>query len=251
MNLVTKMGSVALICVVALLLGYDGAEAQGERVRHISVEGVAEIRLEPDLVVITLGVETFDMDLEVAKRDNDTRVTRLIHVADSLGVAREDVRTEYLNIQPQYKNRQDRGNFLRYLVRKMVIVRLRDVSKFETLLSSLLNAGANYVHGIEFRTTKLDQYRNEARALAIKAAQAKAEDMVSQLDLKLGAPQSISERRSEWRSSYGNWGRSRDRRLTPNVVQSEDSNGGPLNGPTQPGQISVTVSVGVSFLLLD
>ena len=46
MNLVTKMGNVALICVVALLLGYDGAEAQGERVRHISVEGVAEIRLD-------------------------------------------------------------------------------------------------------------------------------------------------------------------------------------------------------------
>jgi len=239
------------MAAVAVLVCNQTAGAQGGDVRSISVNGHAEIRLVPDLVVITLGVETFDMDLDVAKRDNDDRATRLIQVAESLGVDRQDIRTEFLNIQPQFKSHQDHGNFLRYLVRKTVTITLRDVSKYEALLTSLLGAGANYVHGIEFLRSELDRYRLEARALAIKAAQSKAEDMAKQFGVRLGKPHSIRESQSHWRSSYGRWGQFRDHRRQQNTVQTAESVVEPIEGPTQPGQISLMVTVGVSFYLLD
>ena len=48
--------------------------------------------------------------------------------------------------------------------------RLKDISKYEDVLSGVLESGANYVEGIEFRTTELRKYRDQARVMAIKAA---------------------------------------------------------------------------------
>jgi len=59
-----------------------------------------------------------------------------------------------------------------YSVQKTIVVTLSDLSKFEDLLSGVLEAGANYVHNVEFRTTELRKHRDQARALAIQAATA-------------------------------------------------------------------------------
>ena len=45
-------------------------------------------------------------------------------------------------------------------------ITLKDTSKFEDVLTESLQEGANYVHGIEFRTTELRKHRDAVRALA-------------------------------------------------------------------------------------
>ena len=251
MQSVNKMSGAVLLGIFVALLGHQSAFAQNNGVRTVSVRGQAEIRLVPDMVIITLGVETFDMDLEVAKRDNDDRVTALNEVAVSMGVARADFMTDFLSIEPQYQSRYDRGNFLRYVIRRSVVITLRDVSKFETLLTSLLESGANYVHGISFRTSELKRYLDEARDLALQEAGDKAAAIARKVNQKVGAPHAIHEQHSGWESSYVHWGQRRDRRIPSNVVQQVESTLTPLDGPTQPGQIAVTAHVSVSFLLLD
>jgi uncharacterized protein YggE len=245
------MSYAAILAAIAVIIGHHCAEAQPNGVRTVSVSGQAEIRLVPDMVVITLGVETFDMDLDVAKQDNDDRVTTLNQVAESLGVARQDFKTDFLSIEPQYQNRYDRGNFLRYVVRRSVVITLRDVSKFEVLLTSLLESGANYVHGIRFRTTKLKKHLDDARDLALEEASEKAASIARKLDQNLGGPHTIREQHSGWESSYVHWGQRRDRRMPSNIVQQAEPSAVRLDGPTQPGQISVTVNIMVSFLLVD
>jgi len=251
MQSVTKMSGAVLLGALIVLLGHQSAFAQKNDVRTVSVRGQAEIRLVPDMVIITLGDETFDIDLEVAKQDNDDRVKKLNEVALSMGVARGDFMTDFLSIEPQYQNPYDRGNFLRYVIRRSVVITLRDVSRFEVLLTSLLESGANYVHGISFRTSELKKYLGEARDLALKEASEKAASIARKLNQKIGGPHAIHEQHSGWESSYVHWGQRRDRRMPSNVVQQVEPTTAPLDGPTQPGQIAVTAHVSVSFLLVD
>jgi uncharacterized protein YggE len=217
----------------------------------ITVNGEAEVRVPPDEVVITLGVETSDMELATATDDNDERTKRVIHVVQSLGVKAEHVQTDYFEVEPKYRFTYDEREFLGYSVRKTIVVRLHDLSKFEHLLSAALEGGANHVHGIEFRTTKLREYRDRARSMAIGAAREKAAALAKELDQAIGRPHEISELPSGWRAGYGWswWGRRRAGSASPNAWLSIGEGAGAFEGTIAPGQITITAAVTVSFEL--
>jgi uncharacterized protein YggE len=242
---------MVLLGIVAMVPMVLSVEARSQDHRMITVDGNAEIRVVPNEVVLTVGIETFDHELAIAKADNDERVTALLKITESLGIDRKDVRTDYLNIQPQFQDHQDRGNFLRYLVRKTVVITLHDINKFEVLLSSLLEAGVNYVHGVTFRTTEMSTYCDEAQASALSIARQKADAMAERLGQRIGRPLSIRLSDRGWRSSYGSWGRSGGDYITNNVIVDVDTNGAQLEGPTTPGQIIVTARVTVSYELVE
>lgn len=217
--------------------------------RSLTVSGEAEVRVVPDEVVLTLGVQTSDLELEVAKLENDRRVEDVLAAAESLGVKREYLQTDYLEIEPRYRDTYEAMNFIGYFVRKTIVVRLRNMEKFEPLLASVLEAGANYVHGIDFRTTELRRHRDHARSLALQAAREKAEAMAAELGQVIGPPLSIREDHYGWWSWYGSWWGSRRGGMSQNVVQSAATAPRDLEGPTSPGQLSVTARVTVSFEL--
>jgi uncharacterized protein YggE len=202
-------------------------------------------------VVLTLGVETWDKDLDIAKKQNDARVEKILALAKQYKIEPKLVQTDHLSIEPRYKNGYTREEFIGYFVRKTIVFTLRDTSKFEDVLSSALEVGANYVHGVQFRTTKLREYRDQARALAIQAAKEKAKALAKELGQKIGKPYSINEEHSGWwhwyNSSWGSrWG---GQSMTQNVIQS--TGGGLIEGEGSIalGQISVNARVRVSFEL--
>jgi uncharacterized protein YggE len=243
-------GSAFLQPWAPALSSADDREAVGQRL--ITVNGHAEIRVVPDEVILTVGVETFDLDLDVAKTDNDLRMNGILQATRDFGIRREHVRTDYFSIEPRYEDRRERKEFLGYLVRKTAVITVRDVTEFEALLSSVLEAGANYVHGVDFRTTELRKHRDEARALAVDAAREKAEAMARQLGQEVGAPHAVQEGHSGWWSSYGWWWGPRWRGgMAQNVIQNLGGASEEMEGPTMPGQIAITARVTVTFELLE
>jgi hypothetical protein len=126
------------------------------------------------------------------------------------------------------------------------------MGKFEDFLTSVLNTGVNYVQGIEFRTTELRKYRDEARALAIRAAREKADALAVELGQKAGKPQTIQEHQSSWWSGYGAWWGGRwGNAMTQNTVQEYQGTPLGLDSSVAPGQISIRASVAVTFDLTD
>jgi uncharacterized protein YggE len=248
------MGIIRRSCpfLFFLLLVARPAAAQDSDGRSITVSGEAEVRVGPDEVVLTLGVQTSDLELAVAKAENDRRVEAILAAAEKQGVEREHLQTDYLEIEPRYRDAYEAFDFIGYFVRKTIVVRLRDIGAFESLLASVLEAGANYVHGIDFRTTELRRYRDRARSLAVQAAEEKARAMAADVDQEIGRPLSIREDYYGWWSWYGSWWGSRGGgRMSQNVVQSAGTAPRDLEGPTSPGQLSVTARVTVSFELLN
>ena len=246
------MGVAAIGAVLMLLLCAaipNPAESAAPRV--ITVTGEAEVRVVPDEVVLTLGVETNNKDLKAAKDANDRIVAKVLALAAQYGIQPQHVQTDYVGIEPRYRDGYyEERDFIGFFVHKTVVVTLRDLSKFEGLLSDVLSSGVNYVQGIQFRTTELRKNRDQARALAIQAAQEKAVALAGQLGQKIGDPLTIQEERNDWWSGYnawwgGRWGGA----MSQNVIQEADGSAGMTEGSLAPGQIAVKARVSVSFEL--
>jgi hypothetical protein len=137
-----------------------------------------------------------------------------------------------------------------YVVRKTVVITLRDVAAFDAVLGAAVAAGATHIHGIDFRTTELRAHRDRARALAVDAAREKAEAMAGRLGHRIGAPLTIAEGQSGWWSGYGTgWG-ARSSRMSQNVSQDLGGGEGAGDGSISPGQIAVKGNVTVTFELI-
>ncbi len=223
-------------------------QQSAENPRTITVTGDADVRVAPDEVIVTLGVETWDIDLKIAKSDNDKRVSRLLALTEELGIEPKYIQTEHISIEPRYDDWYEKQNLIGYFVRKTVVITLNDISQFEDLLTGALEEGATHVHGIQFRTTQLRKYKDEARALAINAAEEKATALAGELDQEIGEPLSISENQSGWWSWYGSWwGSYWGGHVAQNVVQNVGGAEFSEDGTVAPGQITVNAGVTVTF----
>ena len=249
MNL-RRLGTIFVIVALALASSAQVPLFAGSGTDAISVSGDAELRVVPDEVLLSLGVESFDKVLKVAKSQNDAAIKRAIAVARSYGVLAEHIQTDYIGIEPKYHQSDVTQELLGFVVRKSVVIRLKDISRFEDLLSGALEAGVTNVHGIEFRTTELRKHRDQARVLAIKAAQDKGELLARESGRRLGKVQSIGEASYGYYSSYGSWwGPRYGNSMAQNVMQNVGGATVDQDSTLAPGQISIRVSVHVNFVL--
>ena len=248
--------STKIITVLALLVfvgfglaAWNGNPASATETDPglITVTGDAEVRVVPDEVILTLGIETWDKNLNRAKQQNDDRASAVIDAVQRLGIEARHIQTDHISIQPVYDD-YNRVNLDGYFVRKTIVVTLKDLSKFEDLLTAAIEAGANNVHGVDFRTTELRRHRDKAREMAVQAAQEKAAAMAETLGQHVGKARAINENNSNWWSSYNSWWGNRGSMMTQNVIQEV---GGPAytDGTIAPGQITVRAQVTVSFEL--
>jgi len=240
---------IAVVAVVAVT-AWTRAQPATQESRLITVTGDAEVRVAPDEAVVTLGVETWNADLTLAKNQNDERVAKVLALARGSGVKPEHIQTEHISVEPRYHDDYERRGFLGFYVRKTIVVTLQDLTQFEDLLTGALGAGATHVHGVQFRTTELRKYRDQARALAVGAAREKAEALAKELGQQVGQPQTIQEDQNSWWSWYGAWwGASWGGIGMQNVVQNMGGSAMPAEGSFAPGQIAVNAKVTVSFEL--
>jgi len=192
-----------------ILIALFGAPLVAQQVtsyddRHrISVTGEADVRVAPDLIVITLGVDTRDLNLLVAKKQNDAIVKNGLAAVKALDVPDRDIQTDQISISQRFGARQD---FQGYTVRNMFTVTLHDPAKVERVISSALDSGVNHLLGVDFQTTELKKLREQARELAVRAAREKAEKMAMTLGQTVGKPIRIDEDQRYGRASdYSSW----------------------------------------------
>ena len=249
----TRMAEIAVITLVLVFAFAAWTNAQPtaqQDTRLITVSGEAEVRVVPDEVILTVGVETHGLDLELAKRQNDERIEQIMATARDYGIEPKHIQTDQISIEPRYHDGYEKRDFIGFFVRKNVVVTLRDIAKFSDLLTDLLGDGVNYVHGIQFRSTELRKHRDRARDLAIEAAKEKAVALAGALQQTVGEPHTIREEQSGWSSGYGAWWGARwDGGMTQNVIQNSGGSAFAGEDSIAPGQISIKASVAVSFEL--
>ncbi len=214
--------------------------------RSIQVNGSATVKVIPDLVTIQLGVTSNATTPQGVYDQNTAAMKRVTAAVRALGVADKDISTDYYIIHPMYQDYNDL-EIKGYRINNTVIVNLKDVSKVSQVLTAALSTGANEVVDVQFKTSQLRQHRDEARELAMKAAQEKARDLAGAANAQPGCVLNIDE--NSW-SYYGYpWQSGRNQMMTQNVIQNATGSDQPPSddGPISLGQISVQAEVQVKF----
>jgi len=211
----------------------------------VSVTGDAEIKVIPNQVVLSLGVETRDRSLAVARVQNDSVVRSVLDAIARFQIDPTDVQTDFIQVSIRYQSSAE-TIVDHYVVEKSMAVTLKDVSKFEPLLTAVLEAGVNHIYNVEFMTTDLRKYRDQARALAAKAAIEKANDLAAAAGLKVvGKPMNVSSYSYGGGSWYGRLRRMGATNTAQNVYQTGEP--GSAEGTIALGKINVTASVSMNF----
>ena len=215
----------------------SSAQECGPRPRLISVIGTAEINVAPDQVTLNLGVESRDKDLVVAKSKHDQRMKKVIALVRNAGVEPKDIETSRLRMSPDYSEEKV-PRFLGYEVSQTMEITLKDLAKYEGLMTKLLEGGINRVDNITFYVGETRKLKDEARLKAIRAAKEKAVAMATELGQTVGKPWDISEDIG-WNSYLA----------TANSVSSNTPRIEEEQSTVAPGQVTIRASVRASFQL--
>ncbi|MET0645289.1 MAG: SIMPL domain-containing protein [Pyrinomonadaceae bacterium] len=189
----TTQRATALLLLLLLLTAAPAAAQERREPPHVTVTGEAEMNIAPDEVVFDVTLQAFNKELKLAKTQVDERLKGLIGLARKHGVAESDTQTDYVKVDPRFKSGNDTKAFLGYWVRKDLVFTLRDVKRAEGLLSELLDFGVWRINSISFQTSQMRKYRDQARALAMKAAQEKAVALAGAVGQKIGKAITIEE----------------------------------------------------------
>lgn len=250
----TKRGLAVALCVAV----WSAACIAGDKEPTIRVNGEALVNVQPDKIVVSLGIQTWDAAVAEAKAKNTAILKEALHRIDDQGVPDKDIQTDHLSVSPSYQDHTRSRIIDGYFVRNKFTVTLSDASMVESLVTAMLEAGVTDIFGITFETTEYKKHREQARVMALEAAREKAEKMATVLGQRVGRPISINENGygysgrsgSSW-SGYG-WRSSRYSGMYhQNVMQNVGGNDGGIAGSVALGKIGIRAQVSVVFALVE
>ncbi|MBF9254398.1 SIMPL domain-containing protein [Pontibacter sp. 172403-2] len=229
------------ITLLVLLFGVMQVQAQQQIMPPlVHVNGVGEIKAQPDQVLLNFGVETRERSLEEARKQTDAKAAAVINYLKKQGVDAKNIQTSYVNVQPVYNN----GEYGKpapdfYVAQKSMTVLIKKLDKFDALLSGLYAQGVNRVDGISFQLSDVEKYKAEARKRAVQDARQKAVALTSELGAKLGRVYAINE------NSYNDGGPRPVYAKAMMESAAYDQSGPSIAG----GEVVVTSTVAVSFII--
>ena len=219
--------------------------------RSVQVSGAAVINVIPDRALLQLGVQSIGVSPEAVQNANFQDIQRVVNAVRALGVDAKDIATDYFIVYPVYED-YNALSIKGYRVDNTVSITLRDIKLVDKAILAAFKNGANQVQDIQFYTSNLRQYRDQARSLAVKAANEKAQALASAAGAEAGCVLSINE--NTWSQYYGSW---RGGRATALWAQNTIQNASPDqdqpsqldDSPVSLGQIAVRAEVNASYSL--
>lgn len=178
------MKKIALLFVALASATFATAQVAGQKIEpQINVAGEGKIKVTPDQAVITFGVENMGSDAADVKKKNDAAIDAIIKFLKKSNVPAADYQTKRVSLNRNYD--YDKKKYS-YVASQTIVLTLKDLTQYDALMMGAVDAGANNIQGVEFRTSKQAQYESEARVKAVQAARKKADDYTGALGQKLG-----------------------------------------------------------------
>lgn len=172
-----------VLILAALFAISTQAQESKPQVPQISVSGEGKIKVIPDQALITVGFQNSGAVAKEVKALNDEVVDRVIKFLRKMGIPATDFKTNNVSLNKGYDYEKKKNNFQ---ANQSLSVTLKDLSKYDDVMMGLNDAGVNTINGVEFKSSKMEEYEREARKKAILDAKQKAADYVSVLGQKVG-----------------------------------------------------------------
>ncbi len=197
---------VLFLCLLLVFLSNSFAQ-ELDKTPQITVTGNAEVLVEPDEAYISLDVTKLDKVLDIAKKQNDETTAKILDVTRRFNIPMQNVNIRNFSVEVKNKIIRDLKKpvydedgdltgdkiFIGYEVSKTVSIKYLELNKFEELFAELLKTGVTEVNSVTFETSKLRQYKDQARDMALKAAKEKATAMAGAIGQNVGKAIRITE----------------------------------------------------------
>jgi uncharacterized protein len=223
------------------------------RDRSIQVSGAAVVNVQPDRALVQLGVQSNGDTPKEVQAGNAAAIRDVIRALKTLGIDDRDISTNWYMIEPLYED-YDSLQIKGYRIHNLISITVRDMDRTSEAIAAAFQAGANQVVNVEFYTSELRKYRDQAREMAMKAAGEKASALARAAEAETDCVVNISENSWSYFNGWNWWSGGNSQNMwTQNAVQNVAPSGsGTSSGdgdPVSAGQISVRAEVSVTYAL--
>jgi len=243
--------SVAVLLLAGVLVfartGFAPSAAQARTVaettstlsRTITVVGEGTVKIKPDIAQANIGVEVVRATVKAASSGAKESMDAVLKALKEQGVDEKDIQTSGYSVWTErpYGPEGPSGDEVLYHVSNQVAVTIRDLDTVGTVLDAAIEAGANNIYGVTFNLADPSQVESEARKEAVADAQAKAQELATLNDIKLGDVVSVSEVIGG-RGGYYAGG------VREAAVSAGLGGGG---GPISPGELELTLQLEIVY----
>lgn len=248
---VCKKIAIALLALAPIgTMAQDGTIVVRNTSRLITSTGRGEVRVKPDVITLSIGVQERGADVAGPRERAAKKVTAIVAALKSAGVKEAEIQTAQYNVsrvwealdaqgQPtEYGGPQNKGHYV-FQVTNAVAVRTGLLAKAGEILDAVVKAGANDIDGPTFGLKDGAPQAKEALTKAVKDAREKAETMADAADVRITGVDQIREQNTDIPGA--------DMYAGNMVMKSRASFAVATSTPISAGEVVVSASVTVDF----
>ncbi len=176
---VLLLASAALMTPALAAAQTQSAISQQATGPVITLSVTESVDSAPDMATINTGVQNRSMSAKEAMTQNAAQMDKLIAALLKGGIARKDIQTSGINLNPQYdySSRTDGQGprFVGYEASNQLTVKVRKIAAAGELVDAMVAAGATNINGPSFGLSDPATVLDQARAKAVQTAQSRAE----------------------------------------------------------------------------
>ena len=205
----------------------------------VTVFGSAVLRVEPDIASLNFTVSRLEQhpkDAFAATREAVQHVSNYL-----VGIGIEDVGSSRIRLSQSFRHISGERKFVGYEAEVGFHVLLTDLAQMEEILVGVVDTGVNIINAVDFRTTRLKEFRRDARRRATLAAREKAEMYCDAIGVNLGEVLHIEDVNPDQLRGY----EQHQSRISPSVQEEETLQA------FDPSSIVVRGAVRVTFALAE
>jgi len=173
------------------------------------VSGLGKSTGTPDVVLLTLGVESQQKTVAQAQKEAIDAMSNVMQVLKDSGIADKDIQTSQYNIQQVTRWDENQSTYVvvGYRVTNSVGCKIRDITKAGTVIDKAVVAGGDLIriNGIDFTVDDPTPYYKIAREKAVQYAMEKARQISQTSGTRLGKVLYVSEATSYNPPMVGNY----------------------------------------------
>lgn len=222
-----------LVDSVDMFAGKASAD-EAEKTNVVSVNGIGEVVVEPDVAYINIGVETRNLDASVAQQENAKKMGEVISALKKAGISEDDIKTTNFSIYQQYNYNFEEPKVENHVVNNTVLVTINDVSNVGAVIDAAAASGSNRINAVNFGVKDQSKYYEEALKVAMENAEGKATAIMSVFGEQPGKPSSVTE------NSYGGVLRTESVAMDVSMAKSYST-------PISAGDLTITANVIVEY----
>lgn len=232
-----KINLIGLLLIVASLL-FISCQTTATTEKTVSVTGSAEVALQPDTASFSISISEIADTTAEAQMQTNAKMKEVLNILENdFALPKESIQTTYASLAPYYEWIDGQRTLIGQNSNQQIKVKLNDMTILGKLIDALSNVSNISLSSISLDKADKSEAYKEARDMAVKAAEEKANIYATSAGLTLGDALKISEE-----NSYGY-----SNTLAKEVMYAMAADESSSSMDYRAGEIKVSVNISVIY----